>query len=219
MIILNDIQSKIRRHTMKLYLVRHGETAWNKLRKVQGRSDIPLNDYGKLLAGQTALGLKEVPFDLAYTSPLIRARETAEIILAGRNIPIYDEPRIQEMGFGVSEGMCCQGEGRAPESDEFNKLFTDTYHYKVPEGGESVNRVIMRVHEFLEELYQQKELQDKTILISTHGASLTAMLNCIKGETDIGKFWVNGVPKNCAVTEVEVMEGKAQIIEEGRIYY
>lgn len=119
---------------MKLYLVRHGETAWNKLKKVQGHSDISLNEYGRYLARETAKGLKNVIFDAAYTSPLMRAKETAELILAGRKVPIYEDIRIQEMGFGVSEGMCCRGENRDPGSDEFNKLFTDTKHYKVPEG-------------------------------------------------------------------------------------
>ena len=59
---------------MKLYIVRHGETDWNKSRRVQGFSDIPLNDYGIYLAGETAKGLRDVAFDLAYTSPLIRAK-------------------------------------------------------------------------------------------------------------------------------------------------
>lgn len=201
---------------MKLYLVRHGETAWNKLRKVQGHSDIPLNDYGRYMAGQTALFLKDVPFDLAYTSPLIRARETAEIILSGRDVPIYDEPLIQELGFGVSEGLCCRGEGREPGSDEFNKLFTDTAHFKVPKGGESIGQLMGRIGEFFDGLYAQKELRDKTILVATHGAALAAMLNHIKGETDIAKFWIGGVPQNCAVTEVEAMDGKAWIVRDGR---
>lgn len=204
---------------MRLYLVRHGETGWNKLKKVQGHSDIPLNEYGRYLAVQTANGLKNVVFDAAYTSPLSRARETAKIILSDREVPVYEEPRIQEMGFGVCEGMCCRGENRDPGSDEFNKFFTDTAGYHVPEGGESIAEVKERVQEFLEELYKRKDLQDKTILISTHGAALTAMLNCMKGEEDISKFWGNGVPKNCSVTIVEVKDGMPEIVEEGKIFY
>ena len=204
---------------MKLYLVRHGETPWNKLRKVQGHSDIPLNEYGRYLAEQTALGLREVDFSVAYTSPLIRARQTAEIILAGRDISIYDEPRIQERGFGVCEGMCCRGENKEPGSDEFNKLFTDTANYQVPEGGESIQEVEARVQSFLEEVYKKEELQDKNILISTHGAALTAMLNCIKNKKELADFWEMGVPKNCSVTEVQVIDGKPEILVEGKIFY
>lgn len=204
---------------MKLYIVRHGETAWNKQKKVQGHSDIPLNEYGVYLAEQTALGLRDVEFDAAYTSPLIRARQTAEIILSGRNVPIYDEPRIKEIGFGVCEGICYNGEEKDPVRDEFNKFFTDTANYKTPEGGESIQEVGERVREFLEELYGKEEAKDQSILISTHGAALTAMLNSIKGKEDIGDFWGKGVPKNCSVTEVQVIDGRPEILEEGKIFY
>ena len=93
---------KIRR--MKLYLVRHGETDWNKEFKIQGSSDIELNEYGRELAFITREGLRHIPFDIAYTSPLKRAKETAEIILGGRNIPLYEDKRVQEACFGSFEG-------------------------------------------------------------------------------------------------------------------
>lgn len=204
---------------MKLYLVRHGETVWNKEGRVQGHSDIPLNEYGRYLAEETAKGLKDIPFELAYTSPLSRAKETAQIILAGREVPIYEESNIQEMGFGAAEGLRCRGENREPGSDEFNKLFTDTENYKVPEGGESILQLMDRIRGFLQKLYENPQLQDKAILITSHGATLTAMLNLIKGKKEIAEFWENGVPVNCAVTEVEVRNGKPEILCEGKVYY
>ena len=75
---------------MILYLIRHGQTDWNKGRKLQGRTDIPINENGRAVAELTREGFKEIPFDMAFTSPLKRARETAEIILAGRNVPIKE---------------------------------------------------------------------------------------------------------------------------------
>lgn len=89
---------------MKLYLIRHGETDWNKEFKIQGSSDIELNEYGRELAFITREGLRHIPFDIAYTSPLKRAKETAEIILGGRNIPLYEDKRVQEACFGSFEG-------------------------------------------------------------------------------------------------------------------
>ena len=62
---------------MDIYLIRHGETDWNKKRKLQGQVDIPLNEFGKLLAKETAPALADVPFAVCYTSPLKRAAETA----------------------------------------------------------------------------------------------------------------------------------------------
>ena len=85
---------------MKLYMIRHGETDWNKAKRVQGRADVPINAYGRELAKKTAEGLCKVPFDLAYTSPLCRAKETAQIILRGKRIPLLDESQIQEISFG-----------------------------------------------------------------------------------------------------------------------
>ena len=107
---------------MKLYIVRHGETDWNKARKIQGQSDIPLNAFGRHLARETAKGLADVHFDLCFTSPLSRAKETARIILEGRDVPIIEDPRIEEMSFGVYEGKCCSSEGwELPE--EFRRFF------------------------------------------------------------------------------------------------
>ena len=93
---------------MRLYMVRHGETDWNKAKKVQGRADIPLNAYGRELAEKTAEGLRGISFDLAYTSPLSRAKETAQIVLQGRKIPLIEEPQIQEICFGVMKALCTE---------------------------------------------------------------------------------------------------------------
>ena len=68
---------------MKLYIIRHGQTDWNRARRLQGRTDIPLNEWGRRVAELTREGLKDVTFDVAFTSPLIRAKETAELILRG----------------------------------------------------------------------------------------------------------------------------------------
>ena len=76
---------------MKIYFVRHGETDWNKDRKIQGQVNIALNEFGRHLARETAKGLKDIPFDVCFTSPLDRAKETAKIILEGREVPIIED--------------------------------------------------------------------------------------------------------------------------------
>ncbi|MDE7038136.1 MAG: histidine phosphatase family protein, partial [Lachnospiraceae bacterium] len=91
---------------MKLYIVRHGETEWNKERRLQGQVDIPLNESGRRLARETSGGLAGIHFDLCYSSPLSRARETAELILEGRSTPVIEDERIIEMAFGECEGGC-----------------------------------------------------------------------------------------------------------------
>ena len=68
--------------------MRHGKTDWNLLHKLQGKTDIPLNDMGRQMARQACERYKDVHFDVCYCSPLTRARQTAELVLEGRDIPV-----------------------------------------------------------------------------------------------------------------------------------
>lgn len=125
---------------MRLYMIRHGETAWNKERRIQGQADIPLNEFGRMLAEKTAKGLSDIRFDICYTSPLLRARETAALILAGRQVPVIEDDRIAEMAFGEYEGRCCSRVGwNLPE--EFRRFFDAPDRYKAPDGGENFAEV------------------------------------------------------------------------------
>ena len=90
---------------MRLYIMRHGETDWNKEKRLQGQSDIELNEFGRNLAYKTKEGLKDVQVDLVITSPLKRARETALIVKGDREIPVIEDARIEEMCFGEYEGL------------------------------------------------------------------------------------------------------------------
>ena len=205
---------------MDIYLIRHGETDYNKARRIQGRCDIELNDYGRELAYLTAEGLKEVPFDVIFTSPLKRAKETAQIMKGERDIPIIEDERIQEISFGEYEGLCSsRKEGyNIPDGGAFRNFFFDTENYQVPPKGESFEETIMRTGEFLTELINNPQYQDKTVLVSTHGCALKAILANVNN-TPIKDFWGEGVHKNCAVTRLVSKDGQVTMIEEGKIYY
>ena len=84
-----------------LYIMRHGKTDWNAKHKLQGRTDIPLNEEGIQMAEQAKEKYKDVNFDICYCSPLVRAKQTAEIVLEGRNIPIVYDDRLMEMFWRV----------------------------------------------------------------------------------------------------------------------
>ncbi len=71
-----------------LYIMRHGRTNWNEQQRLQGRTDVPLNEEGRAMAKQAAGTYANVHFDVCFCSPLRRAKETAEILLRGRKIPI-----------------------------------------------------------------------------------------------------------------------------------
>ena len=84
---------------MKLYLVRHGQTDWNKEKRLQGQEDIPLNDFGRHLAKETGVGLRNVRFNLCFSSDLKRALETASLILdeGSSKVPIIMDKRLKEL--------------------------------------------------------------------------------------------------------------------------
>jgi 2,3-bisphosphoglycerate-dependent phosphoglycerate mutase len=88
-----------------LHVVRHGETDWNRERRVQGHTDIPLNDEGRRQAQALAAELSTVHFDAAYSSDLARASETAAIVVGARPLVVTQDPELREKHFGTWEGL------------------------------------------------------------------------------------------------------------------
>lgn len=202
---------------MLLYLIRHGETDWNKNRRLQGRTDIPLNENGRRAARQAMEMMQGRRIDCAFTSPLCRARETAEIVLGDRKVPLYPDERIREISFGVQEGCEGRDENLQPIGI-FAEFFNTPDTYIPPENGEDVRQLCSRTHAFLEDITTRAELQDKSVLIATHGAALQSMLLWIS-KLPYGDFWKSGLKKNCSITTVEVSDGVVRILEEGAKQY
>ncbi|MCJ7709220.1 MAG: histidine phosphatase family protein, partial [Chloroflexi bacterium] len=90
----------------RVYLIRHGETDWNAHGRLLSRTDAPLNGVGEAQAAALAAELADLRWDRAFTSPLVRARRTAEVVLAGRaDAPrLTVDERLVEMDFGPYEG-------------------------------------------------------------------------------------------------------------------
>lgn len=190
---------------MELYILRHGTTDWNKKHLLQGQTDIPLDSEGRELARETAEGMRKIHFDLCVSSPLLRAYETAEIVLAGRNMIIHRDPRLMEMNFGEFEGADC-----SPGDPDFDPRVAETLkfdlcHYACPPGGESMEHLLARTAEVFDEIAGNPAFEEKRILLSMHGASGRAMMHHVWGG---GSFWAGGVPKNCTVCIVRTSRGK-----------
>ena len=203
---------------MRLYIVRHGETQWNTEGRLQGQADIPLNEKGRAIARATAMGMKEIHFDAAFTSPLIRARETAQIILGDRKISLEQDERIQEISFGEMEGCHVRGEEGQVVIPRFQDFFENPGAYMPPKGGESIQELCRRTGDFLEELKNRQELQGRTILAATHGAASRAMLLHIT-RRPVAEFWGSGVPKNCSVSIAELEQGEWILKKQDVCYY
>lgn len=201
---------------MKLYIIRHGETSWNKQKKLQGQRDIMLNDAGIRLAELTSEGMKDIDFDLVISSPLIRAKQTAELVMAGRHLPMITDRRIIELSFGDWEGECVRDSKVLPP-DFIDKFYNDPYHCMRAPGGESFQDVLKRTEDFYQSLVQNKAYENATIFISTHGAAGRCLLaNFYDDKEDI---WRGGIPKNCSVCIVEVKDGVGTVLEKDKIFY
>ena len=204
---------------MKIYIIRHGETDWNKVRRLQGRSDIPLNEEGRRLARITGEALSSVNFMCIYTSPLRRAKETAMLVKGDRQIDVIEDERLQEISFGIYEGHCCAKDYYEIPDPDFMNFFTQPDQYHPPEGAESIEELCARTTDFLQELVHTTQYgAEDAILLSTHGAALRGLLSSVE-KTDIAHFWQGGVHKNCAVTILDVTDGIITLVEEGKIYY
>lgn len=203
---------------MKLYILRHGETDWNKEKLLQGKSDIPLNENGRTLARASAEGMKDIPFDLVFSSPLQRAQETARLVLGERKIPFILDERIAELGFGEKEGKPWRKTEDFPGDPNIYQFFHHPDQYIPPKGGESLTDLAKRCSDFLQDICNRPELEEKTILITTHGAAMRGMLNSLHPWT-LADFWGGGVAPNCGVAIIESHHGQLKLIAENMIYY
>lgn len=203
---------------MKLYFIRHGETVWNTQAKLQGKSDIPLNEKGVVLARVTGEALADVPFAAIYSSPLKRALQTAQLVAGDRDVPIVTDRRLEEIGFGIWEGLSCHKDHYEIPSDSFQDFFLDPFGYQPPAQGETVRHVCGRTADFLEELIRKMGKEESNVLISCHGCTLRALMNYFYQDYTAG-FWRGHVPPNCSVSIVEVKEKGFSILAEDKIFY
>lgn len=174
-----------------LYIMRHGKTDWNAVHRLQGGEDIPLNDEGRKMAAEAREKYKDLSFDICFCSPLQRARETAEIFLAGRNTPIQVDDRLREMSFGSFEGM--EGVLENPDCPVYG-LFHDPAHYKATGGAESLSELFARSGSFIREVLTPEFVQEKNVLLVAHGG-LNCSIIAQYENTPLADFW-----KTCRAT-------------------
>lgn len=204
---------------MKLYIMRHGETDWNRQGMMQGSTDIPLNPYGIELAEQTRDGFlnEGVVFDRIFSSPLVRAAKTAQIIADGYGLPIKTDLRVQEMGFGKFEGAVIHEIRSNPKYEGIKAFFIDPANYIPVKGAESYEDVVNRLNSFLTEEIYPLETTCSNILIVCHGAVMRCFDRII-AQTPLRDFWAVRQP-NCCINVTEIKDGKIHLLQEGITYY
>ena len=204
---------------MIIHLFRHGQTDWNKAHRFQGRIDIPLNDYGRELARITAQRWPIVPYDRVYCSPLIRAVETAQLVLEGRPEAehIIIDPRVIEFGFGANEGKDIDEAGQDPSHPMYNMLHHPEL-YVPSEGGETFPEMIARAGTFLhDEILPLEAAGVENVLVVAHGALIRGIV-CATGFKGIPEFW--DTPYfNCSLTTLSVQGGQFTLEREAEVFY
>lgn len=205
---------------MKVYLVRHGETDWNAVKRIQGNVNIPLNERGRLAARLTAEALADVPFDTVFSSPLDRAYETAGILTAGRELEVVKDARLSEIHFGEFEGTLWKDIQEKEEYACMYHFFEEPGRYVPERGAESFESILERAGDFIEKEVLPREKSCRNMLIVAHGALNRAFLACVR-ELPKEEFWGRSRKpmKNCGVCILEVTNGKIEIQEEGIVYY
>ena len=171
---------------MKICLIRHGETDWNSLGKFQGREDIPLNKTGIEQILRAAVFLKKSKWDEIITSPLSRAKMSAEIISKETGLQkSHEETDFMERDFGKLSGMT---------RDEAARLFPDGNY----EGAEPLEELQARTMATL--IKWTRIFAGKNIIIITHGAVINSILTTVSGnKIEMGK----AISKNACITLLE----------------
>lgn len=165
-------------------------TEWNKERKLQGNTDIPLNEIGIQQAHETSKLFNNTTIDKVYCSPLIRAKQTAEIVCQNMNCEIVVEKRLSERCFGEFEGI----------NLEKNHVYLWSFDEPLCPYAEDLNGFFLRVQSFIKEI--QEECKNKNVLVVAHGGVYLPIHEVYHG-LDRKKNLMSIVPGNCTVTKFE----------------
>jgi broad specificity phosphatase PhoE len=182
-----------------VYFMRHGQTDWNIGRRLQGRTDVPLNAEGLRQAARAAerFAAAGLRFDAVIASPLDRAVTTAMIAARVPREAVRLDPRLTEIGYGIYEGtLFSELEG------DMLAFIRDPDHCPPPESVELIGALLDRAGSFLEDL---RGMDAETVLAVTHGVAIRAILGCLSGE-DRAMVW--GMPvHNCQLLETRLENG------------
>ena len=182
----------------QFYLIRHGETDWNRKGLYTGQSDIPLNNNGRMQAQQTATDLQKLQPSIIYSSDLQRAVETAQIISQTLHVPIFLDNRLREIHQGEWEGLH-EMEIKTRFEEEFRSRLEDPLSV-APPGGETIGDVLVRVSGAVKDMLKQHPT--KKITVVAHGVVL-AMMILIAKEIPVSRVF-EFVPKNAIITHVDI---------------
>ena len=189
-----------------LYLIRHARSTWNAEGRMQGHADPPLDDVGREQARALADRLRHETFHAMYSSPLARARETAEIIAAPHGLPIHFDDRLKERHLGAWTGLT---------GDEVNERFPErangNWRILGPPGGENQNALTARAAAVFTDLLAAHP--GDTVAVVSHGGLLTAYLSHLLG-VPLERHVIFSFP-NAAFARLKVLSDRTIVLSVG----
>jgi broad specificity phosphatase PhoE len=190
---------------LRLLAVRHGATEWSQARRFAGSRDIPLTAYGRLQAEAVAQALAGTSASAIYTSPLERARTSAEVIAKPHRLDPIIEPDFREMAFGVWEGLTRDELGTRYPTEA--GVWAGTPHVLTPPQGEPLTAVDFRVRAALAALIEQH--RGETIILVSH-AIVTRLIVLAALGLGPDRLWsVDASP--AGITEIDYQEDWATV--------
>ena len=168
----------------KLYLIRHGETDYNNALRCQGQTDIPLNQKGIEQAEKAADFFRDIPLQAIYTSTLIRAKTTAEIIAGVKGMEVQETDALREMSFGIWENMNSK-DIQKKYAKEWKDFFASPARTTIPQG-ESMLDVQKRAYPTVQEILDRYPEGD--VAFVAHGGIIRVLMCTMLG-LDLNRAW------------------------------
>jgi broad specificity phosphatase PhoE len=172
---MSDVQKRV----LRLYLVRHGETAENQKMRYLGMQDVPLTLNGTKQALQVADALSQIPIQIVFSSPMRRAADTAARIQAACKVELRMDSRLKEGSFGSWEGLTRTEVIELGNQDRNHLCLWEADPSIAPPGGESIENIQKRVISLADELY--RELSDSSVVLVSHVGPIKALLAAVLG--------------------------------------
>jgi probable phosphoglycerate mutase len=189
-----------------ILLARHGETDWNSERRWQGHEDRPLNDVGRAQARELADSLADRAIDVVYSSDLVRAHETAQIVADRLGLPVEVDPGLREVDVGDWSGRV-QSEIEGVDPEGFRRWREGGKGWN---GGESYEEMGKRVVAAVLRLAGRHP--GATLLVVTHGGSIRACRASAAGlDYASSRVGAIGSMANCEVAELHVAAGRLAV--------
>ncbi|MCB1670292.1 MAG: histidine phosphatase family protein [Gammaproteobacteria bacterium] len=200
---------------MLVHLIRHGETDWNAVRRVQGQKESQLSPLGRQQALQLAAQLATFPISRVYCSSSIRTRETAAILFRERSLETSYHDSLREIHLGPWEGSYYD-DLAARDPEQFHNFWHCPDRFAVT-GAETFQQLQLRGMQALESITDPLE-QDEIAIVS-HGALLKAMLCHFEGR-HLSRLWEPPRMANCAHSILQLdAPGRGQILQYAGVDY